>query len=1080
MKESDKTKTYSDTNKTTIYGDSGKLNRESVHNLKVGDKIVLKDKEYLIIEIISESTGEAVIYKVENTSKNIFALKLYYEFHNPENEPNTEALTRIKNIDDVDILKLLDFGTGINKYKGRYCFEILNFAKGFDLLSVKSLKEKYSLDFIVGEVIPQVFKGILHLHKHKIYHCDLKPQNVFYLDKEQIEIVIGDYGSAKTFEFDAAKSSRKTTTVKGTDFYLPPEQARGFISGKNDYYSFGMILLHLFYPEKILLNVSEPKSLSHAKLKQIIERQFEAKSIIDFNPDYKRMNSLIEGLTLVDFNLRWGKEQVQQWIDGNELEVIYSPSYEKVADDKRKSVKPLKFSSYSISTVKELRDYILNDPDWYVKLIEDTENRKAFSDWLLGIYGGNRSKRSAFNRIVKNYSPEGIDFVADAIIRFFIPEHAVLLGLQSFNFAKSDDILETTALAFFHLIFDLWSDLTEKDVKLFIFSYEFALRQTKNRVEANRALKILYQKLSINENAENDFEDYNVFAFTKINKGSLEIINGFLIELLVNDFEIEVISLDKENNLHYNIIAILPMYLQSTGSDNKLSAKSLENKVIPLRCPDYLKSFDDFIEKIVDSFKEDLISKDNILKDINASSSEKIRETIKNIFRNIIKCIENELTNLGENFSEELKTIDGLCMNLNEIASFLQNIRYDKVQQTYEDILSLKDELKKVLETKEMIKQYYESAKEKSTVWPLLEEAKKLIETNNYKDIEKAWQILTSEHSFKIDALIDIRNIKQHQTVSYKKLGRITKIGLASYVASFVCSNDGKYIIAGSNQSIMIIDLNLKKTVKTHNKIESILNHMTISKDGKYIAYTDIFFKKAIIYEIHSGKNIRSLKYKGYTAKGVAFSPDGKYLAVSGNGTLFWNIKTGKVEKTVDALNMISFHPIEDIFVGINSMFQIVLKDILTLESTIISEENKFVGHLCISPDGKLIAGSCENKTVKIWDIRTAKLLHVLPGHKEGYYTHTCFSLDGKLLASIPKFGRVSFWSMETGKPLLTLKKFGDISGLVFHPSGEYIVIAYEDKLILIYLKNSFKGSTHNMKILDFINYETSMLNNNH
>ena len=42
MKKSDKTKTYSDSNKTTIYGDSEKRTKESVHNLKTGDKTVIK------------------------------------------------------------------------------------------------------------------------------------------------------------------------------------------------------------------------------------------------------------------------------------------------------------------------------------------------------------------------------------------------------------------------------------------------------------------------------------------------------------------------------------------------------------------------------------------------------------------------------------------------------------------------------------------------------------------------------------------------------------------------------------------------------------------------------------------------------------------------------------------------------------------------------------------------------------------------------------------------------------------------------------------------------------------------------
>ena len=497
MKKSDKTQIYSD-NKTTTYKELSKLTKPSIHNLSPDDKVIFNDKEYIIIEIISESTGEAVIYKVEDAKQNIYALKLYFEFHDPEYEPNTEALSRIKNIDDEDILRLLDFGTGINKFKGIYCFEISDFAFGHDLLSIKSIKKKYSLGFIVDEVIPQIFKGILRLHDNKIYHCDLKPQNVFYLDKEQIEIVIGDYGSSKTFEFDAAKSSRKTTTVKGTDFYLPPEQARGFISEKNDYYSFGMILLHLFYPKEILINENEPKSLSHAKLKQIIERQFESKPIIDFNPDFNRINSLIEGLTLVDFNLRWGKEQVQQWIDGKDINVIYRTSSPLKTEAEKIGEKALIFGGYTISSPYDLRDYILHDKNWYADLIEDTQNREDFFKWMLNLYDGDRTKRSALNRIIKNYSQEGIDFVADAIIRFFIPKHPVTFGFKSFDFAGSDDLKKTTAEAFSYLIFELWDNSSEKDLKLYLFRYEFALRQLKeNRKDGISAVKILKRELKV-------------------------------------------------------------------------------------------------------------------------------------------------------------------------------------------------------------------------------------------------------------------------------------------------------------------------------------------------------------------------------------------------------------------------------------------------------------------------------------------------------------------------------------------------------------------------------------------------------
>ncbi len=1085
MKKSDKTRTYSEDNKTTTYGSSEKRTKKTVHNLFPGDKIALNEQQFTIVKIISESTGEAIIYEVENQSQQKYVLKLYYEFNHAEYEPNTEALTRIKKIDDEDILELIDFGTGINKYKGKYCFEILNFAEGYDLLSVESLKGKYSFDFIVKEVIPQIFKGILRLHHYKIYHCDLKPQNVFYLDKEQIEIVIGDYGSAKTFDFDASKSSRKTTTVKGTDFYLPPEQARGFISEKNDYYSFGMILLHLFYPQEILLNENEPKSLSHSKLKQIIERQFEAKFIIDFNPNYERINCLIEGLTLVDFNLRWGKEQVQQWIDGNEVEVIYSTSYEKVADDKMKSVKPLKFSGYSISTVQELRDYILNNADWYVELIEDIENRKAFSNWLLSFYGGDRSKRSAFNRMVKNYSPEGIDFIADAIIRFFNPGYPVLVGLQSFNFAETDDVLETTAQAFFHLIFDLWDNSTDDDIKKFIFSYEFALRQVKSKTETDRILKILYQKFSLDENTENDFEDYWVYAYTKVTKDSLNAFREFLVELIAGDFEIEVISLDKENNLHYNIIAILPMYLRSTGYDNKLSAKSLENKVISLRCPDFSKSFDDFIEKTFNSFIEDVSSKESILNNLSPSSFENIRETIKNTFRSIIKNIENELTSLGEYFSEELKTINGLCINLNEIANFLQNIKYGKAQQTFEDILSLKNELNKVVETKEVLNQFQKSAKESSHVMPLLEEAKKLIKTNNYKDIEKVWQILNQKQSINQKVVFDRFKEKQETKEGYTNFYGFSVNALDRTVESMVLSKDGRYIAllcSSPDRVISIYDIKNNKEVYTF-KIGEYEPYLAVSfsNSDKYIAITgDECITK--VYDFRSKKLIYSFKntYQNtdYPIFSTGFSFDNKYLLISGVwASSLYDLETGKYFKAQFINYPICMHP-HDNFYASTFENKIVLQDPMKGKGRYISDEHdNMIRKLHFSPDGCLIANLCDDdKKIRIWDVNTGKLVYALKGKTKDQYEYVSFSPDGKMIFSTYGSDQIRIWSVESGEPLLTervlsISKSNPIKGLAFHPDGNSLILVSTGSVIKLYLK-TYEEKKVKITIGDYLKYE--------
>ncbi len=1070
--KNDKTKIYSDSNKTSIYGDDKKLTKETVHNLKVGNDIVLNNNKYKILEIISQSTGEAVIYKIEDSKKNILALKLYFEFHNTENEPNTEALTRIRNIEDEDILNLIDCGTGINKYKGKYCFEILDFAEGFDLLSVESLKEKYSLDFIEKEVIPQVFKGILRLHYHKIYHCDLKPQNVFYLDKEQIEIVIGDYGSAKTFDFDTTKSSRKTTTVKGTDFYLPPEQARGFISEKNDYYSFGMVLLHLFYPDKILINENEPKSLSHSKLKQIIERQFEAKPIIDYNPTYKRMNSLIEGLTLVDFNLRWGKEQVQQWIDGKEIEVVYRKSVILKTDVQYIDEQALIFGDYTISTPYDLAEYILNDNNWYADLIEDTDNREDFTEWMLNLYEGDRSKRSAFNRIVKNYSPEGIDFVADAIIRFFIPEYPVSVGLQSFNFSESEDILKPTALAFSHLIFDLWDNSTEKDIKLFIFNYEFALRHTKNRLVAHKALKIIYEKLAINENVENDFEDYNVYAYTKIKKDSLKAIQEFLVELLANDIKIEVISLDKENILQYDLNKSVTNYLHSLNVDKSLVHKSLKQQAMKLRCPASSNSFNDFIDETFISFIEDLIIKHNFLNGISIVSKESIKKVIKTTFLNIIKSIETEVFGLRKDFLDIIETVSGFTYNFNTVSQ-TKDINYIEAQKTYEEILSFKTELKKVADAKEILKQSYDNVKESSLVLPLLEMAGNLIKSNNYKEIKKAWQILTIEHLFKLETIFDVSEIKKHEHISYKNLGRFERIKTEMIIGSLAISPDGKKIVTGAviDNDLVIIDTDLKRIEFIIKDLRFSVERISISNDGEYLACTGTYDKVALVFDLNTGKRVCQLKKSKHYAKNALFSPDGKHLTVSNfENTLFWDVKKWTLDKMIDSSTPICLH--KDLLATRHYDSRIELVNLNTNERSFISSEHSgSIEELCFSPDGNLIASSCSDDIVRVWDIKTAYLVHSLPGHAQYQETGMCFSPDGKILASILNSGGVRFWSMATGEPLLTLDGFKSARTLAFHPSGEYIVVADQFHIVLLYLKHSTMH-THKMSILNFINYE--------
>ena len=85
--DSGKTQPYdTSTDATEIYetDDTRLTDKTTTHNLGIGDTLELNQKQYEIIDIISgdDKTGEAVIYKIKDSSDKIYALKLYFEFIN--------------------------------------------------------------------------------------------------------------------------------------------------------------------------------------------------------------------------------------------------------------------------------------------------------------------------------------------------------------------------------------------------------------------------------------------------------------------------------------------------------------------------------------------------------------------------------------------------------------------------------------------------------------------------------------------------------------------------------------------------------------------------------------------------------------------------------------------------------------------------------------------------------------------------------------------------------------------------------------------------------------------------------------
>src|SRR5262249_4490552 len=91
------------------------------------------------------------------------------------------------------------------------------------------------------------------------------------------------------------------------------------------------------------------------------------------------------------------------------------------------------------------------------------------------------------------------------------------------------------------------------------------------------------------------------------------------------------------------------------------------------------------------------------------------------------------------------------------------------------------------------------------------------------------------------------------------------------------------------------------------------------------------------------------------------------------------------------------------------------------------------------SPDGNLLATSAVNGTIRLWDVKTLKVRHVLTAHTSEIDS-TAFSPGGKTLASGCKDKTLRFWDVQSGSLKQTLTGFETrIESLAYSPDGKLL-----------------------------------------
>ncbi len=228
-------------------------------------------------------------------------------------------------------------------------------------------------------------------------------------------------------------------------------------------------------------------------------------------------------------------------------------------------------------------------------------------------------------------------------------------------------------------------------------------------------------------------------------------------------------------------------------------------------------------------------------------------------------------------------------------------------------------------------------------------------------------------------------------------------------------------------------------------------------------------------------QNARRIDFPGYV-KSLAFSPDGRVLAVRGDeelriydaDTLEFALSLETVTPDWVGKTYVRFSPDGQTIAYPVENKVIALWNRTTKKAVDLKGHENLVTDVAFAPDGKTLASIDTGNSAVIWDLESLRRVRVLEGDPNPAMC-VAFSPDGRCLASGGADNSVVLWDPTTGTSLAAcVGHTGSVSSVTFSPRDKLVASGGYDGKIMLWDSRTGKhivtldGHSHNVRAVAF------------